>query len=124
MNDTSERLTSKQVRTGLRQMIHDGLATEAMSCLTEGTFLIALALQLGASNFQVGLLGALPTFTNIFQLAAIWLVQRADGSLLHHMVDCRRENKIDEVVRSVRSKLSPFAYEPSLRISQAPLRTS
>jgi MFS family permease len=76
MNNTSARLTPAQVKTGLRQMIHDGLATEAMSCLTEGTFLVALALQLGATNFQVGLLGALPTFTNIFQLAAIWLVQR------------------------------------------------
>jgi MFS family permease len=77
MKNNSDRLTSAQVRTGLKRMIHDGLATEAMSCLTEGTFLVALALQLGATNFQVGLLGALPTFTNLFQLAAIWLVQRA-----------------------------------------------
>jgi MFS family permease len=77
MINTSGPLTSTQVRTGLKRMIHDGLATEAMSCLTEGTFLVALALQLGATNFQIGLLGALPTFTNIFQLAAIWLVQRA-----------------------------------------------
>src|SRR3954469_6443684 len=77
MTNISERLTPVQVRTGLKKMVHDGLATEAMSCLTEGTFLVALALQLGATNFQVGLLGALPTFTNIFQLAAIWLVQRA-----------------------------------------------
>lgn len=68
-------LSQQQTQKGLRQVIKDGLATEAMSCLTEGTFLVALALQLGATNFQVGLLAALPTFTNIFQLLAIWLVQ-------------------------------------------------
>src|SRR3954465_4899374 len=76
MTNISERLTPVQVRTGLKRMIKDGLATEAMSCLTEGAFLVALALQLGASNFQIGLLAALPTFTNVFQLTAIWLVQR------------------------------------------------
>lgn len=68
-------LTEEQTQKGLRQVIKDGLATEAMSCLTEGTFLVALALQLGATNFQIGLLASLPTFTNIFQLSAIWLVQ-------------------------------------------------
>lgn len=68
-------LNKQQTQKGLQQVIKDGLATEAMSCLTEGTFLVALALQLGATNFQVGLLAALPTFTNIFQLSAIWLVQ-------------------------------------------------
>src|SRR5205809_1211229 len=73
---THESLTPKQINTGLKQVIKDGLATEAMSCLTEGAFLVAFALQLGASNFQIGLLAALPTFTNVFQLAAIWLVQR------------------------------------------------
>lgn len=57
-------------------MIKDGLATEAMSTLTGGTFLVALALQLGASNFQIGLLAALPTLTNVFQLLAVWLVQK------------------------------------------------
>lgn len=69
-------LTDQQTRKGLQQVIKDGLATEAMSCLTEGTFLVALALQLNATNFQIGLLASLPTFTNIFQLSAIWLVQR------------------------------------------------
>jgi len=35
-----------------------------------------MAIRLGASNFQLGLFAALPTFTTIFQLIAIWLVQR------------------------------------------------
>src|SRR5215213_5278072 len=72
----SETLSPKEINKGLNLVIKDGLTAEAMSALTGGTFLIALALQLGASNFQIGLLAALPTFTNIFQLLAIWLVQR------------------------------------------------
>ena len=73
---TSERLTLQETRSGLSFVVKDGLAAEAMTTLTGGTFLVAIALHLGASNFQVGLLAALPIVTNIFQLAAIWLVQR------------------------------------------------
>lgn len=72
----SEDLSEAQVQRGLHLVIRDGLAAETMIVLTGGAFLTALALQLGASNFQIGVLAALPTFTNIFQLLAIWLVQR------------------------------------------------
>nr|WP_240347892.1 MFS transporter [Longitalea arenae] len=57
-------------------ILKDGLATETMSTLTAGTFLVAIALYMGASNVQIGILAALPTFTNIFQLVSVWLVQR------------------------------------------------
>jgi MFS family permease len=69
-------LSKRQVATGLNLVVKEGVSTEAMSTLTGGTFLVALALQLGASNFQIGLLAALPTLTNVFQLLAIWLVQK------------------------------------------------
>lgn len=72
----SSGLNPDQVQSGLRLVIKDGLATETMVVLTAGAFLTALALQMGASNFQIGVLAALPTFTNIFQLCAIWLVHR------------------------------------------------
>ena len=72
----SESLSSAEVNKGLNLVIKDGLAAEAMSTFTGGTFLVAMALQMGASNFQIGLLAALPTLTNVFQLLAIWLVQR------------------------------------------------
>src|SRR5215203_2537320 len=72
----SKHLSQKQITRGLHLVIKDGLAAEAMSALTGGTFLVAMALQLGASNFQIGLLAALPTLTNVFQLLAIWLVQK------------------------------------------------
>lgn len=72
----SESLSQQEINKGLSLVIKDGLAAEAMAALTGGTFLVAMALQLGASNFQIGLLAALPTLTNVFQLVAIWLVQK------------------------------------------------
>lgn len=72
----SKLLTEKEVDTGLRYSIYDGLATETMTAFTGGAFLVSVALLSGASNFQVGLLAALPTFTNIFQLISIWLVRK------------------------------------------------
>lgn len=71
-----EILSEAEVARGLRMGIGDGLASEAMTTLTGGAFLVALALLLGASNFEIGLLAALPTVTNIFQLLSIWLVRR------------------------------------------------
>lgn len=70
------QLTEEQVNAGMDLVTKDGLAVETMVVLTGGTFLTALALKLGANNFQIGLLAALPTLTNIFQLFAIWLAQR------------------------------------------------
>ena len=72
----SENLTEDQVKKGLKLVIYDGLASEAMVTFTGGAFLVAIALHLGASNFQLGLLAALPTFSSIFQLASIWLVRK------------------------------------------------
>src|SRR5690554_3880398 len=70
------RLTKQDVRKGLRLVIFDGIFAEAMTSLTGGAFLVALALLMGASNFQIGLLASLPTFTNVFQLLSIILVRR------------------------------------------------
>ncbi|HUQ67045.1 MAG TPA: MFS transporter [Flavitalea sp.] len=69
-------LSGKQIQTGLSFVTKDGVFTEAMVAFTGGTFLVAMAMQMGASNFQIGLLASLPTLSNIFQLVSIWLVQR------------------------------------------------
>lgn len=69
-------LTEAEVRKGLRMVIGDGLATETMTVFTAGPFLVAMALLLGATNLEIGILAALPTFTNVFQLISIWLVRR------------------------------------------------
>jgi MFS family permease len=73
---TSENLTDSQVESGLKLVVKDGLATEAMVNLAGGAFLIAFAVHMGASNFQMGLLASLPMIANIFQMVSIWLVQR------------------------------------------------
>jgi MFS family permease len=70
----SENLTESQVDNGLKLVVRDGLSAEAMATLTGGAFLVSLGLKFGASNFQLGLLAAMPTLANIFQLVAIYLV--------------------------------------------------
>src|SRR5438874_7581217 len=72
----SDILTDNQVQAGQRYIIKDSLAGEAMVNLSGGAFITAMAIHLGASNFQIGLLASLPILTNIFQLLSIWLVQR------------------------------------------------
>lgn len=71
-----EILTENDVQCGMRLGIKEGLATETMTVLTSGAFLTALSLLLGASNLQIGLIAALPAFSNISQLLTIWLVKR------------------------------------------------
>jgi MFS family permease len=73
---TSQHLTEQEVAFGLKQIIKDGLTAEVMVTMTGGTFLMAMAVLMNATNFQIGLLTALPVLTNIFQLCSIWLVQK------------------------------------------------
>src|SRR5690606_2999911 len=69
-------LTERDLNRGLVMVIWDGLASEVVTSLTGGAFLVAMALLLGANNVQIGLLAALPTITNIFQLLSIVLVRK------------------------------------------------
>ncbi|NEU08680.1 MFS transporter [Flavihumibacter sp. R14] len=73
---TSSHLTPQQVQSGLKNVVREGVAAEIMVNLTGGTFLVAMAIHLGASNFQIGLLASLPILTNIFQLISVWLVKK------------------------------------------------
>jgi len=75
----SESLTENQVKKGLKLVVADGLASEAMVTFTGGAFLAAIALHLGATNFQLGVLAALPAFSSVFQLFSIWLVRRSNN---------------------------------------------
>lgn len=77
-----KELTEAEIQRSLRFVIGDGLTTEAMTVLTGGAFLVAMALLMGANNFEIGFLAALPTFTNIFQLISIWLVRRFNNRRL------------------------------------------
>ncbi len=71
-----EVLTEQEVEKGLRRVVWDGLFSEAMTTLTGGAFIIAMAILLDANNLQLGLIAALPTMVNMFQLISIWLVRQ------------------------------------------------
>ena len=74
--EVKESLTDKEVDHGLKLVIRDGLATQAMVTLTGGIFLVAFALQLGASNTVIGLLAAIPPLAELLQMPAIYVVDR------------------------------------------------
>lgn len=78
----SSSLRNRDVTRGLNLVIREGLISEAMTTLTGGTFLMAMAILLGASNFQIGLVAALPTMTNIFQMVTTRLLQKYNNRRL------------------------------------------
>lgn len=71
-----ESLSPAQIDSGLKLAVKDGVAAEVMATLTGGAFLVALALGFGATSFQIGLLAAIPTLANLFQLVAIYLLHK------------------------------------------------
>ncbi|MCK9276659.1 MAG: MFS transporter, partial [Methanoculleus sp.] len=80
--ETKENLTDEEISHGLKLVTRDGLATQAMVTLTGGIFLVAFALQLGASNTVIGLLAAIPPLAELLQMPAIYLVDRAQNRRL------------------------------------------
>jgi hypothetical protein len=70
-----ESLTEQEVQSGLRAVIKDGLASQAMVTFTGGAFLVAYALKLGASNVTIGFLAAIPPLTQLIQIPSIFLVE-------------------------------------------------
>ncbi len=60
----------------LRLILCDALASEAMGTLTTGVFLVGFALALGASNFAIGVLAAVPFCVQLLQIPAVLLVER------------------------------------------------
>jgi len=60
----------------LRLVLYDALASEAMGTLTTGVFLVGFALALGAGNFAIGVLAAVPFAVQWLQIPAVLLVER------------------------------------------------
>lgn len=71
-----QSLTDSQVQSGLRNIIKDGVASQAMGILTGGAFLVAFAVKLGASNVVIGLLAAIGPLSQLLQLPSIFLVEK------------------------------------------------
>jgi MFS family permease len=73
--EVKEQLSDKDIESGLQYFMKDALATQMMNTLTAATFIVAFALLLGASNFIIGLLAAIPLLAQLVQIPAIYLVE-------------------------------------------------
>ena len=59
---------------GLRLLVYDGMCSQVMLILTTGSFLVAFALLLGASNRTIGLIAAVGPLAQILQIPSIYLI--------------------------------------------------
>jgi MFS family permease len=73
---TDETLSETQIQSALKNIIKDGVASQAMGILTGGAFLVAFAVKLGASNFVIGLLAAIGPLAQLLQLPSIFIVEK------------------------------------------------
>ncbi len=69
-------LTDEERELGLRSVVRDGVASQAMASLTGSAILVAFAIELGASNAVIGLLAAIPQLSQLIQLPSVGLVNR------------------------------------------------
>ncbi|MFC1808544.1 MFS transporter [Candidatus Omnitrophota bacterium] len=76
MFKSKDALTEQELQKGLSAIVYDGIMSHLMGVVTGGVFLVALALKLGASNFQIGLLAAIPPIMQLTQLPAIYLIEK------------------------------------------------
>src|SRR5580658_10690409 len=68
--------TEREDRRVLRLVLLDALASEAMGTLTTGVFLVGFAVALGAGNFAIGVLAAVPFCVQLLQIPGVLLVER------------------------------------------------
>ncbi len=71
-----ESIDEAELRKGLRRLLADGACGQTMAVLTTGAFLIAFALQLGASNTTIGMLAAVGPLSQTLQVPAVYLLER------------------------------------------------
>ncbi|HOX36077.1 MAG TPA: MFS transporter, partial [Methanoregulaceae archaeon] len=108
----TQQLTPEEVERGLSSILFDGLTTHAFVTLTSGIFLIAFALELGASNIMIGLLAAIPPLAELVQIPAVGIIEKV------------RNRRLITVVTSLASRglwllvaLIPFLLSPQAGIS-------
>lgn len=72
-------IKDEEKRANYTRIIQEGVFTEVMTTLTGTVFLTALLLQLNAAYSVIGIIAALPSICNIFQLLSIWLVRQTNN---------------------------------------------
>ena len=73
---TSDALTPTEVRRGLRLSIIEGSLANIHISVTAGAFATGFALLLGARDFELGVMGALPFIGQLFQFVGAYLEER------------------------------------------------
>jgi MFS family permease len=71
-----QEIDARQLHGGLNALLYDGVCSQVMGVLTSGAILAAFALELGASNFVIGLIAASGPLTQLLQIPAIFLINR------------------------------------------------
>jgi len=69
-------ISDQEVARGLRWLTWEGTVSLGFNSITTSGILVAFALILGADNFQIGILAAIPFIMQILQIPAIWLVEK------------------------------------------------
>ena len=71
-----DELSDHERESGLRALNYQAVAASASDGLISGGFLAAFALLLGASNFHIGIIAALPSLLQPVQLLAVVFIER------------------------------------------------
>ncbi len=79
MSELARALSTDQVRKAVKLTYAQAMLGSIYMASTGGMFLIGYALQLGASNVQIGLMSTLPMLCIVFQLVSAALVERGVG---------------------------------------------
>lgn len=74
--EVKRKLRPDELERGLVYLIKDGIATQLMVSLSTGVFLVAFALELGASNTVIGVLAAIPPMAQLLQLPSVFVVEK------------------------------------------------
>jgi len=74
--EPQDEVSEREVQQGLRALLVDASFATAIGALNSGVVLLALALHVGVSTVQIGILAAIPLFTQILQAPAVSLVER------------------------------------------------
>jgi len=69
-------LSREDTGKGLRVLTLESMASSGFASITGSTFIVAFALALGADNFQIGILASIPLLTDLFQIPAVWLIEK------------------------------------------------
>ena len=71
-----ESVNRRDIVIGQAWLLRNGIASQVMDTLTIGAFLVAYALQLGATNLVIGILAAIPHATQFGQLLGVYLIEK------------------------------------------------